>query len=109
MAYFRCGDSKPKEMIVKGTSETSSSSSIIFDVTLPCGDFSKLDVDYFDSNYSVNIYGIDSEEVQTTIQNGSIKSKTTLDIANYSKVRFYGVNTSGTFFNGFVGNIRFYN
>lgn len=102
------GGSKPKEMIVKGTSEISSSSSIKFDVTLPCGDFSKLDVDYFDS-YSVKIYGIDSEEVQTTIQNGSIKSKTTFDIKNYEKVRFYGVNTSSTFFNGFTGNIRFYN
>lgn len=108
MAYFRCCGNKPKEMVIRGARETSVSSDVTFDITFPCEEFSKLDVEYFDSN-TVKIYGIDSEGSSTTIQNGSVKTKITLDIANYSKVRFYGVNTSSTFFNGFYGNIRFYN
>lgn len=109
MAYFRCGGSKPKEMVIRGAGELSSTSvGFIFDITFPCEEFSKLDVEYFDSD-TVKIYGIDSKGSSTTIQNGSVKRKITLDIANYSKVRFYGLNTKSTFFNGFANNIRFYN
>ena len=108
MAYFRCGGNKPKEMTITGANSLSSSSNVTFDITFPCEEFSKLDVEYFDSD-TVKIYGIDSKGSSTTIQNGSVKRKITLDIANYSKVRFYGLNTASTFFNGFANNIRFYN
>lgn len=108
MAYFRCGGNKPNEMTIAGARNLSNSSNVTFDITFPCEEFSKLDVEYFDSN-TVKIYGIDSEGSATTIQDGSVKTKTTLDIANYSKVRFYGLNTASTFFNGFANNIRFYN
>lgn len=108
MAYFRCGGNKPKEMTIAGASNPSDSSNVTFDITFPCEEFSKLDVEYFDSD-TVKIYGIDSKGSSTTIQNGSVKTKITLDIANYSKVRFYGLNTKSIFFNGFVNNIRFYN
>ena len=102
------GGNKPKEIVIKGASEISSGSSVKFDLTLPCKDFSKLEVEYFDSN-TVKIYGIDNEGSQTVVKDGSVKSKITIDIDSYVQVRFYGVNTSGNFFNGFTGNIRFYN
>lgn len=114
MAYFRCGGNKPKEMVIKGARDTSSfwgTPSVKFDVTIPCEGYSKLDVDYYSALSSCYIYGILEDGTQEVISNENKTTKQTYNIANYSSVRFYAVNsgTNTVLFNGFYGNIRFYN
>ena len=102
------GEAKPKEMTIKGNSELSSSGNVIYDLTIPCEEYNKMEVNYFDMN-TVRISGIDSDGNSTVIANNSIKTKTVFDIENYSKIHFYGTATQNTFFNGFTNDVRFYN
>ena len=114
MAYFRCGGNKPKEMVIKGARDDSSlwtPPSVKFDLTIPCEDYSKLDVDSYGATSSCYIYGILEDGTQEVISNENKGTKQTYNIANYSSVRFYAVNsgTNTIFVNGFYGDIRFYN
>lgn len=102
------GGLKPKEMTIKGNSELSSSGNVIYDLTIPCEEYNKMEVNYFDM-VTVKISGIDSDGNSTVITNNSVKTKTVFGIEDYSKIRFYGTETKSTFFNGFTGDIRFYN
>lgn len=108
MAYFRCGGNKPKEMVIKGASQLSGTGYVVYDLTIPCEEYNKMEVNYFDM-VTVKISGIDSDGNSTVIANNSIKTKTVFNIDDYSKIRFYGLTTQSTFFNGFSKDIRFYN